>query len=117
MHSNTSRLSDRKKKRTPTFHLVGRPAHVSFDHQKTARLEERIEEAALAIQLKAIARAGAPSKFFTIRRIEQFVKKELSSGLARAAENTTSLQTENENEHPISSQILSEQIKWFSRRR
>ena len=56
MHSNTSRFSDRKKKRTPTFPIIGRPAQVSFDHQKMARLEE----AALAIQLKAIARAGAP---------------------------------------------------------
>ena len=43
-------------------------------------------------------------------------KKELSSGLARAAKITTSLQTENENKHPISIQILSEQTKWFGRR-
>ena len=44
----------RQKKRTP------RPAQVSFDRQKMARLEVRIKEATLAIQLKAIARAGAP---------------------------------------------------------
>ena len=43
MHSNTRRLSDRKKMRIPAFPLVGRPAQVSFYHQKLARLENRIE--------------------------------------------------------------------------
>ena len=139
MHSNTSRFSDRKKKRTPTFPLVGRPAQVSFNHQKMARLEDRIEEAALAIQLKAIARAGAPrtsskspssskskpekkiGRQMTVANLNNLFNtlcmEELSSGLARAAKISTSLQTENENVHPISSKILSEQTKWFGRRR
>ena len=59
MLSISSRLSEKKKKRTPTFPLVGRPTQVSFDHQRKSRLEVRISEAALTIYQKAITRAGA----------------------------------------------------------
>ena len=49
LHSNTSRHSGRRKKKTRSFPLAGRPRQVSFDHQKMPRLEEIIEKAALAI--------------------------------------------------------------------
>ena len=53
--SKDARLSHKswpssKKKRKTTIPLVGEPRQVSFDHQKMARLEGRIEEAALVIE-------------------------------------------------------------------
>ena len=58
MLSNNGRGSSKKRK-APAFPLVGKPRQVSFDHQKMADLEGRIEKAALVIQNKAITRAGA----------------------------------------------------------
>ena len=55
MLSNKGIVSSKKRK-TPTFPL---PRQVSFDHQKMAELEGRIEKAALVIKQKSITRAGA----------------------------------------------------------
>ena len=41
------------------FPLVGKLRQVSFDHQKMAEFDSRIEKAALVIKQKAITRAGA----------------------------------------------------------
>ena len=139
MLSISSWFSEKKKKRTPTFPLVGRPAQVSYDHQRMARLEVKISEAALAIHQKSIARAGAhrssaksPEKKNTPSKSEEkvsrqmsvaklnnfcntFCKEELLGGLARAAETSVLLQTKNEKKR--SSQIMSDQAIWFGRRR
>ena len=55
MLSNNGRGSSKKRK-IPAFTLVGKPRQVSFDHQKMAELEGRIEKAALVIKQKAITR-------------------------------------------------------------
>ena len=96
-----------------------------------ARLEDRIEKAALAIQQKAITRAGesrTSSKSLESKKnslsldkvgfrpaeanfnnlCDTFCKEELYSSLARAAEITLALPNE-------INQTLLDQTKWFGR--
>ena len=103
------------------------PRQVSFDHQKMAKLEGRIEKAALVIIQKAITRAGvretsakSPEKEEKVgcrlaeadlnSSCHTFDRRELHN--SSVCENLLTLQTENEK----SKKILSEHIKWFGRR-
>ena len=59
MSSNSVGVSSKKSKRINAFPLVGKQKQVNFDHQQMATFDERIKKAALAIELRAITRAGA----------------------------------------------------------
>ena len=57
--SNKNHPTSKKKRKSPSFPLVGEPKKASFDRQKMKKLETRMENATLSICQNAITRAGA----------------------------------------------------------
>ena len=146
MSSNSVGVSSKKSKRINAFPLVGKQKQVNFDHQQMATFDERIKKAALAIELRAITRAGArgtptkspdapttmppkiPSENIAIRPVEAkldsscsiFSRKQSTKG--SAWDNAASIPNKRSHQKPKTKpeneiqHSFSEHQKWFGRR-